>query len=176
MSDILDNKCVGKKGKDMDSTPALLRRTDEPKEKKPKDADVDLGVLGVDKKVSKEMLQSIIDARCEEIFEMAKENVTKAGYDIAMPAGIVLTGGTSLLRNITKTTQCVFGVASRVGYPSGLSGMTEEISDPSFACVQGLIKHALDDDVDIANGGEKKKTNVGGFFGKVGEWFKSLLP
>jgi len=121
------------------------------------------------------MIQKIVEARCEEIFEMAKENVSKAGYDIAMPAGVVLTGGSALLRNITKLTQSVFGVAARVGYPSGLSGMTEEISDPSFACVQGLIKHALDDDVDVS-GSEKGKVNINGFLGKVGEWFKSLLP
>ncbi len=175
MADILDNKCNVKKGKDMDSTPALLRRADEPVEKKSKSDDVDLSGFGVEKSVSKDMIQKIVEARCEEIFELAKENVSKAGYDIAMPAGIVLTGGSALLRNITKLTQCVFGVAARVGYPSGLSGMTEEISDPSFACVQGLIKHALDDDVDIS-GNEKGKANVNGFFGKVGEWFKSLLP
>ncbi len=175
MSDILDNKCNVKKGKDMDSTPALLRRADEPVEKKTNSDEVDLSDFGVEKSVSKEMIQKIVEARCEEIFEMAKENVSKAGYDIAMPAGVVLTGGSALLRNITKLTQSVFGVAARVGYPSGLSGMTEEISDPSFACVQGLIKHALDDDVDIS-GNEKGKVNVNGFFEKVGEWFKSLLP
>ncbi|HQI92733.1 MAG TPA: cell division protein FtsA [Candidatus Dojkabacteria bacterium] len=175
MSDILDNKCNVKKGKDMDSTPALLRRADEPVEKKTKSDEVDLSDFGVEKSVSKDMIQKIVEARCEEIFEMAKENVSKAGYDIAMPAGVVLTGGSALLRNITKLTQSVFGVAARVGYPSGLSGMTEEISDPSFACVQGLIKHALDDDVDIS-GNEKGKVNVNGFFEKVGEWFKSLLP
>jgi cell division protein FtsA len=121
------------------------------------------------------MLQKIVEARCEEIFDMAKENVNKAGYDIAMPAGVVLTGGTALLRNITKFTQGVFGVAARIGYPSGLGGLTEEISDPSYACVQGLIKHAMDDDVDISSA-DKKKSGAQGFVGKVGEWLKSLLP
>ncbi len=176
MSDILDNKVAVNRSKDLDSTPALLRRKDEPKEKKPKGDEVDLSSYGVDKKISKSVLQNIVDARCEEILEMAKDNVSKAGYEIGMPAGIVITGGTGLLRNITKTVQSSFGVAARVGYPSGLSGMTEEISDPSYACVQGLIKHAMDDDVDISSGGDKKKGNVKGFAGKVTEWLKSLLP
>lgn len=176
MSDILDNKVAASKAKDLDATPALLRKKDEIKEKKPKGDEVDLSGYGVDKKISKSILQNIVDARCEEILEMAKDNVSKAGYEIGMPAGIVVTGGTGLLRNITKTVQSAFGVAARVGYPSGLSGMTEEISDPSYACVQGLIKHAMDDDVDISSGGEKKKSNVKGFAGKVGEWLKSLLP
>lgn len=176
MSDILDNKVAASKAKDLDSTPALLRKKEEIKEKKPKGDEVDLSGYGVDKKISKSILQNIVDARCEEILEMAKDNVSKAGYEIGMPAGIVITGGTGLLRNITKTVQSSFGVAARVGYPSGLSGMTEEISDPSYACVQGLIKHAMDDDVDISSGGDKKKNNVKGFAGKVTEWLKSLLP
>ncbi len=176
MADILDNKCTPTKGKDLDSTPALLRKKDEPKEKKVKTEELDLSVIGIDKKVSKDMLKKIVEARCEEILEMAKQNVSKAGYDIAMPAGVVLTGGTSLLRDITKFTQCVFGVAARVGYPSGLTGMTEEISDPAYACVQGLIKHAMDDDGDIPKGSEKNKLEIGGAFGKIKDWFKSLLP
>jgi cell division protein FtsA len=175
MSDLLDNKYSESKGRDLDSTPALLRKEDEPK-KKSKGPQIDLSVIGVDKKVSKEMLQKIVEARSEEIFEMVKENVTKAGYEVAMPAGIVLTGGSSLLKDLTKLTQNIFGVATRVGYPSGLTGLVEEISDPSYATVQGLIKHALDDDVEISSSGDKGSANIGGLFNKVVEWFKSLLP
>ena len=179
LGDIMDNKALGRTAKSLESTPALLRKVDEDKEEKKKKVvdEIDIAALDIstDKKVSKAMLSKIVEARCEEIFEMAKETVTKAGYEIAMPAGVVLTGGTSLLRNITKVSQEVFGVASRVGYPSGLTGMTEEISDPSFACVQGLIKHALDDDVEI-NTGMSSKSNVKGVFEKIGSWFKSLMP
>ncbi len=176
MGSLFENKYEGNKARDLDSTPALLRRKEAPKVKKAKGEEIDLNVIGIDKIITKEMLERIVEARCEEIFEMAKDNVSKAGYDIAMPAGIVLTGGSSLLRNITKFTQNMFGVAARVGYPSGLTGMTEEISDPSYACVQGLIKHALEDDVEIGAIGDKNKVDIGGFFGKIGEWFKSLLP
>lgn len=174
MVDLFENK-GSSSSKSLDSTPALLRKQEEEKPKKKEKGDIDLSVLDIDKVVSKDMLEKIVEARCEEIFEMAKENVTKAGYEIAMPAGIVLTGGSALLKDITKITQSTFGVVARVGSPSGLTGMTEEISDPSFACVQGLIKYALDDDVDINSGGAKKKSRVD-TFGKIGDWFKSLLP
>ena len=178
LGDILDNKSLNNFSKSLESTPALLRKVEAEKPKEKKEVDeIDLSALDIctDKKVSKGMLSKIVDARCEEIFEMAKENVSKAGYDISMPAGIVLTGGTGLLRGITKVAQEVFGVSSRVGYPSGLSGMTEEISDPSFACVQGLIKHALDDDVEI-NTGIGGKSDMKGIFEKISAWFKSLMP
>ena len=90
-----------------------------------------------------------------------------------MPAGIVLTGGSALLRDLPKFTPSVVGVASRVGYPSGLTGMIEEISDPSFACVQGLIKYALEDEGDVES---IKSKNSGNLKNKIVEWFKSLVP
>ncbi len=176
MSKLFDSKIELKKVKDLDSIPAILRKKEPEKQKKTKGEDIDLNVIGIDKSISKDMLLKIVSARCEEILVMAKENISKAGYEIAMPAGIVLTGGSSLLRDLTKFTQSTLGVAARIGYPSGLSGMTDEISDPAYACVQGLIKHAMDDDVDVSGGGEKGKVDVKGVFGKIVNWFKSLLP
>jgi cell division protein FtsA len=175
MEDLLSDKVKSRDNK-MDKRPALLRKVEEEEEEKEIGDKLDLSVIGVtsEKSVTKDMLRKIVDARCEEIFDMAKESVEKAGYDIAMPAGIVITGGTALLSGITKLTQNIFGVPARIGYASGLSGMTEEISDPGYSCVQGLIKHALDDDVEINT--ENKKVDMGGFFGKIVEWFKSLLP
>ncbi|MGI6484327.1 MAG: cell division protein FtsA [Candidatus Dojkabacteria bacterium] len=176
MNTLFDVKYDGSKTKQMANIPKILQKKETVAPKKKKEADLDLNAIGIDKVVSKDMLEKIVNARCEEILEMVRDNISKAGYDVAMPAGVVLTGGSSLLRDITKLTQDVVGVAARVGYPSGLTGMTEEISDPSYACVQGLIKHALDDDVEISSGSEKSKVDVKGFFGKIGEWLKSLLP
>lgn len=176
MNKLFDAKYDGSKTKEIKNIPTILRKTEPEKPKKKKEEELDLNAIGIDKVVSKNMLEKIVSARCEEIFQMAKENIGKAGYDIAMPAGVVLTGGTSLLRDITKFAQSLVGVAARVGYPSGLTGMTEEISDPSYACVQGLIKHAMDDEGQIGTTGEKGKVDVKSFFGKIGEWFKSLLP
>ncbi len=150
----------------------------ETKKKSQGDDEVDLSVIGIsgNKMVSKTLVKQIIEARLEELFEMVKDAVSKAGYDIAMPSGVVITGGTGLLKDITKVSQSVFGVASRVGYPSGLSGMIDEITDPSYAAVQGLIKHALDEDVDVGGKEKVTKSNVSGFFQKFLEWVKSLKP
>ena len=175
MGDLLSDK-IKAKDKKSDKRPALLRKVEEEEKEEEIGDRIDLSLIGVksEKSVTKEMLQKIVEARCEEIYDMAKENVEKAGYEMAMPSGIVITGGTALLSGITKLTQTIYGVPARIGYASGLSGMTEEISDPGYSCVQGLIKHALDDDVEVNS--ENKKVDIGGFFGKITEWFKSLLP
>lgn len=174
MNDLFENKGKQKIG-GLDATPALLRRIEDEKPKSSKGDEIDLSILDITgKKVSKDMLRKIVEARCEEIFEIARENVQKAGFNIAMPAGVVISGGSALLKDLTKFTQGIFGVAARVGYPSGLSGMTEEISDPSYSCVQGLIKHAIEDDVDIDT--SHPKSGGSNFVSKISNWFKSLMP
>jgi cell division protein FtsA len=160
--------------------PRLIYNAQDEKKKKTKgDDEVDLSVIGIsgNKVVSKNLIKQIIEARLEELFEMVKDTVSKAGYDVAMPSGVVITGGSALLKDITKVSQSVFGVASRVGYPSGLSGMIDEITDPSNAAVQGLIKHALDEDVEVSTREKSSsKSNMTGFFQKFIEWVKSLKP
>ncbi len=159
--------------------PRLIYSAEKETKKKDKgDDEVDLSVIGIsgNKVVSKTLVKQIIEARLEELFEMVKDSVSKAGYDIAMPSGVVITGGSGLLKDITKVSQSVFGVASRVGYPSGLSGMVDEITDPSYAAVQGLIKHAIDEDVDVGTKEKGSKGNVSGFFQKFLDWVKSLKP
>lgn len=164
-----------------DKTPALLRKSIHEESKKEKKADdlVDVSSLGVksQKAISKSFAKQIVEARLEEVFELVKESVSKSGYNIGMPAGVVVTGGSALLREVSKIGQQVFGVPCRVGYPSGLSGMTEEISDPSYSAAQGLVKYAMDDESDAASSSKTSKIgNINGIFGKVAGWVKSLLP
>ncbi len=157
----------------------IYKEEKKPKDKKEAEDEVDLSTIGIagNKIVSKNLIKQIIEARLEELFELVKDSVSQAGYDVAMPSGIVITGGSGLLRDITKTAQSVCGVSSRVGYPSGLSGMVDEITDPSYAAVQGLIKHALDDEIDVSsNKDEEKDSSGGGILQKFIDWVKSLRP
>ncbi len=178
MEEICEGKIIERK--DDDSTPALLRKIEQPDNNKKKNTEdlVSVSALGIKSKdeVSKSMLTQITEARLEEIFEMVRDQVSKAGYDVAMPAGIVLTGGSSQLKDITKIAQGIFGVPGRIGYPSGLSGMVEEISYPAYASVQGLVRHAMEDESETHVSSSQGLKGIGGFVGKIVSWFKSLLP
>lgn len=164
-------------------TPALLRKQEEKEDTKSIDSDdlYNVTKLGVKSQteISKSFMQQIVNARLEEILERVKAVVSQAGYSVAMPAGVVFTGGTSLIKDATKIGQGVFGVPCRVGYPSGLSGMVEEISDPSFSAVRGLIKYAMEDNIDTNGTSSSKGMNtkfIGDMVSKVVSWVKSLMP
>ena len=177
MEQILEGKVKESTGNTR--TPALLRQDENETEKKKKGDDlVNVSGLGVSSKeeISKSMLNQITAARLEEIFEMVRDQVSKAGYDVAMPAGIVLTGGSAQLKDITKVAQGIFGVPARIGYPSGLSGMVEEISDPAYGAVQGLVKHAVDDESEAPSSSSSGGGGISKIFGKVSGLVKSLLP
>lgn len=170
------------KKEDLDK-PAIDRKKEEKEEEeKPVNKDeVDISSLAIKdhETMSRSLYRQIVEARLEEIFEMISNQVSQAGFDIAMPAGVVVTGGSAQLYEITKTAQKTFGVPARVGTPTGLSGMVEEVSGPDYAAAQGLIKHAMAEDVDISSSvkpGREGSIPGANLFSNVVRWVKSLLP
>jgi cell division protein FtsA len=164
--------------------PALQRQKEEEEKSddEEKDTDsIDISSLNIKDhdKLSKSMYREIVEARLDEIFEMVDNQVTQAGFDSAMPAGVVITGGSANLHEITQIAQDSFGVPSRIGTPTGLTGMTEEISSPAFAACQGLILHGLVEDVEAVPAGSLGRDRGAGgegIFAGIINWIKSLLP
>jgi len=85
-------------------------------------------------------LAEIIGPRMIEIFQMAREEVRKSGFDGLLPAGVVVTGGGSRLMGTIDAAQAVFNTSVRLGQPVGLSGLADKAQGPSFAVSVGLVK------------------------------------
>jgi cell division protein FtsA len=96
------------------------------------------------KELKKSVLSKIIQARVEEILEIIAIEIKRSGYSDSLSAGIVLTGGGSLLKNICPLTTEVLGMDAKIGKPRGLSGgLTEEVNNPIFATGVGLVMHSM---------------------------------
>ena len=85
-------------------------------------------------------LAEIIGPRMDEIFQMAREEVRKSGFEGRLPAGVVIAGGGSRLMGTMDSAQAVFNSASRLGQPIGLAGLADKAHGPSFAVAAGLVK------------------------------------
>jgi cell division protein FtsA len=85
-------------------------------------------------------LAEIIGPRMHEIFQMAREEVRKSGFDGLLPAGVVVTGGGARLMGTTDAAQAVFDTGVRLGQPLGLAGLADRAQGPSFAVAAGLVK------------------------------------
>jgi cell division protein FtsA len=94
--------------------------------------------------LSRHLLSQIIEARAEEMFNLVKQHIVKAGAEESLAAGIVLTGGSAQLDGIVALAEQVLGMPVRLGVPVGVvapNGAAESIGNPSFAAAVGLVQH-----------------------------------
>jgi cell division protein FtsA len=107
--------------------------------------EIDLSFLGLPeeiRKVSKKTLvEGIIRPRLNEIFTMIGLEVKKSGYGGQTPAGIVITGGGARTVGIVDSAKRTLAMPVRIGYPEGLKGIIDEVQDPAFSTVVGLIAY-----------------------------------
>lgn len=120
--------------------------TDEGKRKEAKTADeLDLSHLNLPeelRKVSqKTLVDGIIRPRLNEIFTMIGLEIKKSGFGGQTPAGLVVTGGGSLTVGVKDSARRMLAMPVRVGMPSEMKGLIDEIQSPSYASVIGLARY-----------------------------------
>ena len=93
------------------------------------------------KEISFKSLAYIIQSRMEEIIDAVTFEIENSGFAEKLSAGIVLTGGGSLLKDIIHLVNYRTGLDVRVGYPSEhLSGEgVKEANHPMYATSIGLV-------------------------------------
>lgn len=73
------------------------------------------------KEITKSILAKIIQARMEEIMEIVSIEVKRSGYSDALSAGVVMTGGGSLIKNICPLANEILGMDAKIGIPLGIT-------------------------------------------------------
>ena len=142
-----------------------------------------LGLKEEPKSVSrKTVVDGIIRPRLNEIFTMVGTALKKSGYGGQTPAGIVLCGGGAMTVDAASACKRVLQLPTRIGTPSGLSGLIEEISSPAYAATVGLILYAAGKQHEHTPTKKNsfneltKKLPLKGLIGKFTEFIKSFLP
>jgi cell division protein FtsA len=96
------------------------------------------------KEIKKSILTQIIEARVEEILEISAQEIKRSGYSNELSAGVVFTGGGSLLNGICPLANEVLGMDAKIGVPRGITGgLIDQVNNPIFATGVGLVIHAL---------------------------------
>jgi len=120
-----------------------IERLGETFERETKNMDeIDLSSLGLPedlRKVShKTLVDGIIRPRLNEIFAMIGIEVKRSGFAGQTPAGIVITGGGALTVGIADSAKRTLAMPVRIGMPTNIKGLIDEIETPAFATVVGL--------------------------------------
>ena len=89
--------------------------------------------------VSYQDLCDIIRARVDEIIRLILLELPRAEYETLVPAGLVLTGGSSNLSGIDALGRDILRLPVRVGIPTTMHGITDALHDPAYATSVGLL-------------------------------------
>lgn len=127
--------------------------------------------------IDKKLLAQIIQPRMEEIFEIAAMEIKRSGYSRHLSAGVVLTGGGSLIKGAADLAREVLGLPVKIGIPGGFSaGLVREIENPIYSTCVGLVLHGLrhkeKTPLNFAEG--KRSESIKKIFGKMKSWFDEL--
>ncbi len=137
------------------------------------------------KKVSyKTLVEGIMRPRINEIFTMVGLEIKKSGWGAQTPAGLVITGGGAKTVGIVEAAKRSLAMPVRVGIPSGLRGIIDEVQDPAFSTAVGLILYGAREMPASNSMSMPFKMNMPSFgnvsFGKYGkklmELLKSFMP
>lgn len=109
------------------------------------DAPIEISSVGgrPPRTVFSRMLAEILEPRATELLELVHEQLKHGGLDVRIPAGFVVTGGSSRLKGFTELTERLFGLPVRKGIPRGIAGLPEEFSHPEFSVAAGLALYGL---------------------------------
>lgn len=118
---------------------------------------------------------AIIEARMRELFEKLGESMARGGHGHRLPAGLVLTGGGSLLAGTAELGREVLGMPVRVALPTGIGGLTDGLLTPAYASSIGLLLWAAR--VVTAHEPERyESAPASGSLGRMRDWMRGLFP
>lgn len=167
-------------------TPSVL--AEEKNKKEENKDDVDLTELGLPEELKKASRRTLIDGiikpRLAEIFTLVGLELQKSGLVGQTPAGIVVTGAGAETIGITETAKQRLSLPVRIGMPTGLSGLVDELQGPASACAVGLILYGAKKEVSETTGlpfvsnvsGTLGKIPLKGIAKKLTDLLKSFLP
>jgi cell division protein FtsA len=97
------------------------------------------------KEISIKFLAQIIQARMEEILEFVLFEIKSSGLERKLAAGIVVTGGGSLLKHLPQLVMLTTGIDCRIGTPNEhLAGNDDELKNPLYATGVGLVMKGIE--------------------------------
>lgn len=131
---------------------------------------------GTNDLVPRKLLAEIIQARVEELFEMVHEEIKKSGYEGLLPAGLVLTGGSSELPGILELAGQALDLPARLASPLGLHGLADSISRPAYATSVGLLLWGLRHTSLLIDEEEREGSRSMNFLSRLVSWLRAFIP
>lgn len=122
-----------------------------------------------DKMISQADLAAIIEPRILEMLQLIKEETNNLGFLEPLPAGVVLTGGVSLMKGIVELAEDVFNCSVRTAQPLYIG-----VQSPIYSTVVGMIHYVQQSHMVIPYQSSPTKA-ARGTWNRIRLWFQDFF-
>jgi len=130
------------------------------------------GVDGRDpRQLSVQTLAEVLEPRVVELYELVLNELRRSGMEEMIASGIVITGGSAMMRGMVELGEEIFHMPVRLGMPRYVGGLSEVISNPRYATGVGLVlmgKQQLERHLN----GQLESSSFGRILEKMKSWFQ----
>jgi cell division protein FtsA len=96
------------------------------------------------RQLSRQTLAEVIEPRVEELYTLIQAELRRSGFEELLSSGIVLTGGSSVMRGMVELGEEVFHMPVRLGVPNYVGGLAEVVRNARFSTGMGLLLAGYD--------------------------------
>jgi cell division protein FtsA len=132
-------------------------------------------VPGVDgrepRQLSVQTLAEVLEPRVVELYEMVLNELRRSGMEEMIASGIVITGGSAMMRGMVELGEEIFHMPVRMGLPRYVGGLSEVVGNPRYATGVGLVlmgKQQLERHLT----GQMESGSFGRMIEKMKSWFQ----
>ena len=122
------------------------------------------------RRLARQTLAEVVEPRYEELFNLVRDELRRSGFEEAIAAGIVLTGGSARMEGAIELAEEIFHMPVRLGVPQGVKGMAEVVNSPVYATAVGLLLYARENSTPPARSAGLG-AGVSGAFQRMKGWF-----
>lgn len=126
---------------------------------------------------SKNILASICEPRMDEILNLVDQSLERLGVKKFLGAGVVLTGGASLIEGCQELGEQIFRRPTRIGYPRDVEGLKDVVDSPKFSTAVGLLRYGAKQELSGQKSRFTSRTEAGIFESlliRMKKWFSEI--
>ncbi|MBI2344017.1 MAG: cell division protein FtsA [Deltaproteobacteria bacterium] len=125
--------------------------------------------------LSRRILSEILEPRVEELFQLVRQEIVRSGFEDRVAAGIVLTGGCSMLDGMPELAEQILNLPVRRGLPRGVGGLVDVVRSPMYGTGVGLVMTGARTMHETTRVMPTTTGTYGKLKGRVKEWFGEIF-
>jgi len=123
------------------------------------------------RRLARNTLTSVVGPRYEELFTLVRYELQRSGFEQLIPAGVVLTGGTSKMEGVVELAEEIFHTQVRLGEPTHVVGLADVVRNPIHATGVGLLLYGKDHYMNEPDS-QPMSSSLKDIFERMLGWFK----